>query len=264
MMDNIEILDLNQNLAAVFTDVSRKIFDSTDTKPIDIFDDEKGYVPWGEDNDLPNQILEKVRKNDVMLPNMGFNIDCGYGGGFQYSMPDDQKVPEDVKTFFKENNMVNLLLEQQTDLKYFNFAVGLLTLSNDGKKIVRYYHKEGLHCRFETCNPKTGKIENVFFANWSDNPDKKEVDRFPVLDKDYPLGDLLVRMGRIPNPETGKTEKVTKDRQFAVVIRIPIPGMKYYSFPSYWASFNSGWYDTMAMIPEVKRATMTNGIENAG
>lgn len=259
-MDNIRFIELNHNLAAVFTDVSRNVFDETDAKPVDVVDGKRGYVPWGESNDLPDQILEKIRKNDVMSPNMGFNIFCGYGAGLKVSMPEGQKIPDEPKKFFRENNMVSLLLEQQTDLKHFFFAVGLLTLSNDGKKIVRYHHKEALHCRFETCNETNGKIEHVFFANWADNPSDKEVDFFPVLDKDYPLGDLLVRMGREINPNTGKKETQTKDRQFAVVIRIPIPGRKYYSFPYYWASFYSGWYDIMSMIPEAKRAKMKNGM----
>lgn len=259
-MDNIRFVELDHKLAAVISDVSRDIFDETDAKPKELKKGYRGVVLWGEDNDLPDQILEKIRKNDVMSPNMGFNIGCGYGAGLRYTMPDDQKIPKEVKAFFQQNNMVNLLLEQQTDLKHFFFAVGLLTLSNDGKKIVRYNHKETLHCRFETCNEKTGKIENVFFANWADNPDDKEIDAIPVLDKDYPLGDLLVRMGREPDPATGKNAKETKDRQFAVVIRIPIPGKKYYSFPYYWSSFYSGWYDIMTMIPEAKRAKMKNGM----
>ena len=74
-----------------------------------------------------------------------------------------------------------------------------------------------------------------------------------VLDIDNPLGDLLIRMGKLPDIN-GKNRIATKTRKFALINKIPIPGNKYYPFPYYWAIFNSGWYDVKQMIPGGKKA----------
>ena len=41
----------------------------------------RGIVPWGDDNDLPDKIIESVYKNPVMTSGMLFNIQIGYGDG---------------------------------------------------------------------------------------------------------------------------------------------------------------------------------------
>lgn len=156
--------------------------------------------------------------------------------------------------------MVKFMMEQMTDIKHFYFSVYLLQMSADGKKILRIKHKEATNARFEVNNPKTGKIEHVFFANWKDNPKDKNVQVYPVLDQNDPYWDLMVRMGLEPDPETGKKRPGSKKRIFAIITRIPIPGHKYYPFPYYSAHFKSGWYDISIMIPLAKKAKMTNGM----
>ena len=47
---------------------------------------------------------------------------------------------------------------------------------------------------------------------------------------------------------------------FAIVNRIPTPGQKYYPFPYYCSTFNSGWYTLKTLIPSAKVAKMQNGM----
>lgn len=251
----------NQKLATLFTQDTSRIFDYEDVTPVNIKKKYRGYVPWGKTNEQPYEVLEKIRDDEVMSSNMLFNINTAYGRGFTYTNDDGTPVTDtNILRFFRRNSMVKFWAEQITDIKHFYFSVMVLTLNNAGDKIVQIRHREAINCRFETCNPATGKIENVFFASWKDNPADKDVDAYPLLDEDDPVTDLMVRLGKEPNPRTGKKEKPTTDRVFAIVNRIPTPGQKYYPFPYYCSTFNSGWYTLKTLIPSAKVAKMQNGM----
>ncbi|MFK5855241.1 MAG: hypothetical protein QM503_03855 [Bacteroidota bacterium] len=258
-LNNYELLEVTDKVAAIFEIDSSKIFDQEDVSP-EIVKGNKKMIPWGENNDLPELMLEKIRKSEVMNSNMLFNILVNFGSGLKMKMADGTPVTDsDVKFFFRRNNAVKYLLEQATDLVHFSFSITLLLLTKDGKKVARIKHKEAFHARFAE-NNKKGKIADVFFANWGDGPKDGDVQQYPVLDQDDPYWDLAVRMGLEEDPETGKKAKATADRIFAIVTRIPTPGHKYYPFPYYAAHFNSGWYDIGEMVPVAKKAKMSQGM----
>lgn len=257
---HLETIEQNSKIAAVFSTDTASIFSTDDIKPKVIKKSKLGYIPWGEENDLPNLMLEKIRASDVMSPNMNFNILTCYGNGIKTRYSDDSELSDSEKKFFLRNNTTKYLLEQVTDNKHFSLSICLLVMNNEGTEILRIMHKEVEHLRFELNNPKSGRIENVFFANWSENPTDKQIQKFPLLDPSDPLGDLLVRFGKEPDPLTGKTNPAPKERVFAVLMRVPMPGKKYYPVPYYASHFLSGWYDISVMIPIAKKAKMTNGM----
>lgn len=260
-LENVELIEINPKIAAIISTDSKTIFDDEDVSSSEVKKGKPKMVPWGANNDLPDLMLEKIRKSDIMSPNMLFNSQMAYGTGLSLKMADKSPVKDpDVKMFFKRNNPVKYLLEQITDIKHFAYAVSVVILTKDGKKIAKIKSKEAFHARFSENNSSTGKIEYVYFANWVDNPKDEEVQAYPVLDDDDPYMDLAVRMGIEPDPETGKNRPATTDRIFAIVTRIATPGMKYYPFPYYAAHFQSGWYDIAEMIPIAKRAKMTQGM----
>jgi hypothetical protein len=251
---------VNDKFASIITDDTKRIFDYEEVKPVDAKKGFRGYVPWGEDNEQPLQILEKIRDDEVMSSNMWFNISTGYGRGFKVTNSDESPVTdENIKKFFRRNNMTKLWLEQFTDIKHFYFSVLVIILDTEGKQIVKIRHKEAVNCRFETCDPETGNIEHVFYANWKDKPKDDEIEAIQLLDMDDPITDLLVRLGIEPNDE-GETQEQTTERKFAIVNRIPTAGEKYYPFPYYCSTFNSGWAKLKAMIPVAKIAKMMNGM----
>lgn len=257
----VELEGTSKRLAALFTDSSKRLFDSEEVKPREIKKGFQGYVPWGEGNDQPTTVLDKIRDDEVMSSNMWFNICTAYGRGFYYTKSDGTPADDPaVKQFFKRNNMIRYWLEQLTDVKHFFFSAMLLILDREGKKIVKFKHLEATNVRFETCDKKTGKIKNIFYAAWDDDPKDENTDAYPLLDEDDPIGDLMIRLGREPDPMTGKKNQPVKDRVFAIVNRIPTPGLKYYPFPYYYSTFNSGWATLKAMIPEAKIARLTNGM----
>ena len=257
----VPINGVNETFASIFSEDTRRIFDYEDVKPQKIKKNYRGYVPWGEENKQPYELLQIIRADEVMSSNMWFNVCTAYGRGFTYNNSDGTPVTNnEIKTFFRRNSMIKFWAEQLTDIKHFFFSVFVIILDKEGNNIVQIRHKEAINCRFETCNPETGKIENLFYADWKSSPKDENIDAFPVLDEDDPAGDLQVRLGKETNPKTGKVEKATSQRIFAIINRIPTPGNKYYPFAYYYSTFNSGWSRLKAMIPAAKIAKMINGM----
>ena len=244
---------------------SGSIFDDDGTTPlVDIEIGKKSYtyIPFGEDNMLPYELIRRIGESSVMAQNKLFNVLTCYGMGFQYNdvktkLPSKDK---EVNLFRMHNSMSRFFLEQITDMKYFFFCVSAIILNKKGDKIVGIRHKEACYCRFT--QSKNGRSEYVLYANWrnSVNPDNVEV--LPLLDELDPLGDLQKRMGL--DGQNGKvksrqsTQPACKERVFAIVTRFPTPGCQYYPVPYYSAIFRDKWYDISRLIAIGKMAKLKN------
>ncbi len=260
-MNPYMFLEVNPDVAAIINEKSSAdLFDKEPSEPTKVKGSTRGYVAWGGDNNLPQQIREKVYDSDVMSPNMWFNILTCYGRGVKYTNKDGSQVTdEEIKTFFKRNRLIPLMWEEITDIKFWNFAVVVFILDAEGNKVVQIVHKEAMYIRLETCNPTTGRIENVLYANWEDQESARDPEVIDLLDMRDPWGDLMARLGRIPGPD-GKIKK-SDTRKFAYLIRIPTPGNKYYPFAYWMSTLRSGWYDLSVMVPRVKKAHMKSGMK---
>ena len=264
------VIDLGNGHAAYvntvdFAEIDSMLSDVTDDSkttplPISGFEAYRGYVPWGTSNQRPYYTIDLIKADEVLAQNKHFNSLTCYASGLTYHKENKEKVTDDaVKSFFKYNRPVKYFLDQCMDMKYFLFTVSVIILDKEGKNIVRLIHKEACHCRFETCNPKTGKIEHLYYANFRDNtPTKEDTEVIEVLDYYNPIGDLEVRLGRIPNDE-GKVQPATKTRKFAIINKFPTVEDKYYPIPPYYSIFHSGWYNYKRYIPVVKLAKLKNG-----
>lgn len=261
-----DILEIeNANFVAVIQDVDKgsDMFDDLGKNPTQVPGDEKkkyrGYVPWGDDNELPYEVVDSVRHDEVLSQNKLFNTLTLYGSGIKLTNKEGKPLPEGpISEFFDYNRMSKFFLEQATDMKHFFFSVAVIILSKEGDKIVRLRHKEAAHTRFEQVDPKTGKIKHLFYANWKDNPGADDIETIEVLDLNNPYWDLMVRMGKIPNDE-GIVQKTTTTRKFAIVNMFPIPGTAYYPYAYWFSVFQSGWYDIKRLIPRWKKAKLKNG-----
>lgn len=261
-----EVMDIaDSNFSAVITEIDEgaELFKDLGKNPTPVPGDTnkkyRGYIPWGEDNNLPYEIVDSVRHDEVLSQNKLFNTLTLYGSGIKLTNKAGEDLPDgEIKEFFDYNRMPKFYLEQATDMKHFFFTVAVIILSNDGNKIVRLRHKEAIHTRFEQVDPKTGRIEHMFYANWAENPGKDDIETIEVLDLNNPLWDLLVRMGKIEN-DKGEKQLATKTRKFAIVNMFPIPGTAYYPFAYWYSAFQSGWFDIKRLIPKGKKAKFKHG-----
>ena len=233
------------------------------TQTIAIGGQQYEYVPWGGDNMLPYHVQTLIGKNMVTAQCQNFNTLTCYGQGLQFfernaegKKPRRASDPE-IRQFCMRNAIHLQFWEQATDMKYYFFSVLVVTLSRDGSKIVRLRHREACHCRFAPRDKKTGRSPYVIVANWRRTPpDTAKV--YPLLDEVDPLGDLLVRLGKEPDPETGTTKAMTNDRSFAIACRVPTVGHLIYPIPYYYSIFMDAWYDIYRLIGTGKRFMIKN------
>ena len=231
------------------------------TETISIGGRQYEYVPWGGDNMLPYHVQVLIGKNMVTSQCQQFNSLTCYGQGLQFFERGDGEKPRrasdpEIRSFCLRNALHLQFWEQATDMKYYFFSVLSITLSRDGKKVVQLRHQDACHCRFSPRNKK-GLSEYVIVANWrKGTPTRARV--FPLLDEVDPLGDLMVRLGREPDPETGKCTAGTSDRSFAIVCKVPTVGHQIYPMPYYFSIFLDAWYDIYRLIGVGKRYMIKN------
>lgn len=256
---------------AEYSENSSTIFDDdgiTNYKPLVIKGKEYMYVPFGSDDQLPYEIIDKVGENMVMSQNKLFNVLTCYGQGVRFFDPKTEKKTTDkeIKMFQFRNSLNRFFVEQCMDMKYFFFTVTCIILDKEGCHIVQMRHKESCYCRFEKADEQ-GRINHVFFGNWKNHVQDDSVEVIPLLDETDPWGDLRVRLGLDPDPKTGECRKplasdpagrATRDRKFAILTRFPTPGFQYYPIPFYAAIFKDAWYDIYELIGKGKRAKIRN------
>ena len=262
--------------AAVVIDNSRDMFAKPDAMPYDVETEKKAVkvVPWGEDNDLPQQIIQKVGKSPDVSTGLLFNIQVGYGDGVvpcRYEIDKEGKkkvIPVydnvEINDFFEKNDINGYLLEQLTDINHFYNVFPEIILNRDksnARKAVELNHKEAAFSRWSKMDKKTGKIPyHLYSAQWGvkKTPEKDEIEITPVLDFKRPVMDILRRIGREKYPD-GRI-KDEKQYRYIVPVTFPTPGRSYYQKPYWYSIIESGWYDFATSIPEFKKYLIKNGM----
>ena len=265
MMKTDTIIEIPSNRAKV--EETTTVFASPEAfneVPITVKGKSYTYISWGEDNQIPYQIENKIEKNSVMAQNKLFNLLTCYGRGLEYmdvaTMGDKHPMPtmdREIRQWQLRNSMKRFFAEQIVDLKYYFFCVAVFLLSNDRKKILRVVHKDACNIRFEKADDN-GRIHHVFYADWKQEnvkPDSVEV--IPLLDMWDPYGDLMARTGK-ERDAWGFFEE-ERGTKFAVVCAMPTVGGHYYPVPPYTAVFRDGWYDIYALLTAAKKAKIKNG-----
>lgn len=217
------------------------------------------YIPFGIDDRLPKKLLETIGQDEVLSQNLFFNILTAYGNGLGYMDAENKPTRDpEIRRFMLQNSMKRFYLEQSTDMKHFFFCVAVIILDRQGKKIVQVRHKDAQYCRFEKADKK-GRVNHVFYADWygGSSLQRKDVEVITLLDEINPLGHLEQLMGIAPGPD-GRMMPKTTERKFAVVMRFPTPGQRYYPSPYYAALFRGDWFDLKRLIGKAKKSKLRN------
>ena len=229
------------------------------------------FIPWGQDNNRPLEILEKVYGNITTASNIDFNsrINVGDGvlvvrkeleaGKLKFVPVLDSEEPE-IFSFLQDNNVNRIMQEAASDLAVFSDGYAELICNNDNNapKIVQLRYKEATHSRLSMMNEKTGRIDyHGYSAKWSDRNSLDDVIATPFLDRDAPIYDLKDRLGFLPD-KNGKKKMPVKDKRFVMSLSLPTPGRFYYPKPYWWSIFPSRWYDFACSVPLFKTALIEN------
>lgn len=221
------------------------------------------YVPYGGGDQLPFEVMKRLSENMVTSQCQLFNVQACYGQGIRFIDRDSRldTADADIRRFCLRNSLHELFLEQVTDMKFFFCSVTKIILSRDHKKIVQVRHREVCYCRIARKNDEKS-FRYILYGDWRDSaPEASKVEVLPLLDFYDPLGDLLVRMGKEPDPMTGKLRTKPSDGKecaFAIVCRMPTPGRRFYPRPYYFSVFRDSWFDIYELIGLGKRFLVKN------
>lgn len=154
-------------LASTSGIMSRDMFDEPDTEPQPFKHknkEYKGVVHWGEDNDLPNQILEKIEKCEVLSAGLYFNSFTAYGEGL---LPCYYGFDARGKQFVKHYSFKGIELKKQIrELQLQEIDLGDSESQTDKKKLeyVKSDLKE-LEDKFKIWEKTQKEIKEFFSFN---------------------------------------------------------------------------------------------------
>lgn len=252
--NSIEIFESKNEAVAFFTPARTVFREDVDgalmSSPVGM------YVPWGEDDYLPYDIINLVEEDETVSTCQVFNSEICYGSGLRYNTDSTtEKVKEEVDNFMVENSMPEMFLGMCQDMMYFNFAVAVIDLNPSGDRIAAVSRREACYCRFAKADDK-GKINYIIYGNFRSVLKDQFYEKIPLLDKMNPWNDLLVRTGRRQN-RMG-VAKDSKERRFAIVLKFPGPDSTYYPIPHYASLFKGKWYDIKRLIALSKYSKLKN------
>lgn len=257
-----EILEFKLDESVDVTD-SSVVFDEDtpdpDGKPVPGYPSYR-YMPFGADDQLPFELVRHIGMDEVLSQNLLFNVLTLYGSGLEYTDPLTNRPTEDpeIKSFLRANSCKRFFLEQCTDMKHYFFSVAVVILNKTRTKIVQVRHKDACFCRFEKANAR-GDIGHVFYAAWNrlSSLGKDNVEKIELLDELDPLGSLRIKLGLDYGSDNKKRVR-SNAHKFAVVMRFPTPGNRYYPVPYYTSLFRGDWFDVKRLIGKGKKAKIRN------
>ena len=252
---------LYKEALVIFSNDSLTIFDEGHLDPMKV--DSYSVAPWGANNDLPQQVMEKIDAAEVVSTNANFNWKVPFGQGPKLVEvirdPETNRVKSfkevlegDAYEWFMRNNIPLLLMEILTDLSHFGNAFPVLIAGEKkpggGRKGIKgIVHREAMFSRWGLTKSKLIK-QHLYCAKWDENPNNGDIQASYVIDEYNAVADIEKRL------------TLGKDVRMCFPIYIPSPGRPYYSYPSWWSIFRSGWYDQLTSIPALKKAILKHNL----
>ncbi|MBD5243192.1 MAG: hypothetical protein HDS60_03795 [Barnesiella sp.] len=213
-------------------------------------------MSWGHDDQLPYSIIKYIEEDETLSTCQVFNAEVCYGSGLRYCTKDaSPQVSQQVEDFILDNPLSEYFLGVCQDLKYFNFAVSVIILNDDGSRIVELHRKPACYCRFAPADPKTGQLTKIIFGQFRTGQQGDKFEEIELLDPRSPWRDLQQRLGLRASRLYSTT---TKERKFAILTRFPGVDSPYYPIPHYAALFKGEWYNIKRLIGEAKKSKLQN------
>lgn len=215
------------------------------------------YAYWGDNNNLPNEIIELIGKCGVAGAALLYNILAAYGSGIEFGQfvydggkkifePLDitQSKYSEINDFFLESDIQDdYLLESISDLTWFYNFFPYFILNKGRDKINKLFVSEAAYTRYKLRDEKSNKITHIGVNSDWINYNVNNTIEIPVLSEYDPVADLQSR---------------TSGYLFAVPGGFPTPGKSYYQKPYWDAVRANGWIENSISVPKYLKAVFKN------
>jgi hypothetical protein len=203
----------------------------------------KAWSKWGDNDDFPIRLLEKLDYLGVMKTALDLNADMHYGAGLVWvkekyengkMLFEVQNVPG-WKKFLRDTNFLVKHGELIESLEYFFIGFPEVIL-NDNFKVAAVNILETPRCRFEK-RDENGRINNIYYNVHKNVPIDKVV-KIPIYDPAAPK----------------------KYKRFVLPISYRTFGKLYYPEPNYYATFRAGWADVAISVAKFMKNVYLNAM----
>jgi hypothetical protein len=214
---------------------------------------------WGEDNDLPQRIIEQVYE-DTELPALldwkgrilqGREI-IAVNLVYDEDKQDFKQVrinDQDILDFLSHITFKRYWREACVDFTWFANVFTDLGKSKDGKSIAYLNTHDASWCRYAKANEE-GVIDKLYV-----NADWITVTDLIGIDKDQETAKHTV----IDPYNYNIVEEVKENKsltRFSFPLNYPVPGKFYYPTPTWISFLSSDWFKIKKLIPQVKATLM--------
>lgn len=210
-------------------------------KPEDDLITTSDWAPWGDSDDFPQRLIQKLDYLGVVKSALDVNAAMHYGAGlcwFEDVYTEDGKIlkkPVKVdgwREFCRNTNFDLVMGEVVESLEQFYNAFPVITL--DGPRVSSVYLLDTPRCRLGLRNEQ-GRIEKVYYNVDPAVGSGKQKD-LPVFDPRFPK----------------------KYPQFVYPVQYRTFGKIYYAEPNYYATFRAGWADVSIQVAKFMKSVYTN------
>lgn len=226
-------------------------------------------VPWGKENDWPNQVIVGMAECGTGKKALRFSAKSAFGMGVElykkssdngkklksYVSIDDPEAKE-IKAFFAANKIDRYLRACIEDHEWFFISFSEIIFSKDGATANKIRGKEAVFCRVtEKVTVKAGKYNlEVSYLMYSDRFLKKEsvttqtkdVSIIPIIDPFW------------TDEEVKALLKTLDEKKMVYMAAYPTAGRFYYPDADWHSVVRNQWVDITAMVPSMKAAIMRN------
>lgn len=219
-------------------------------------------APWGPMNLAPQDIMTLSESVEIIGANCDFNARVCYGNGPKLARLIRNERTNKVEDYFEitdgmeydwfvDNNVPQLIMEMFTDMAYFGNAFPLFRFDEKFTRIERIVNREAMFSRWGIDDNDLIKW-HLYSSKWDRSPGsvpaKSDIEKSYVIDEFNAVRDIQKQM------------MAKKYQQVCMALYLPSPGRPYYSYPSWWSIFRSGWYDQISSIPALKKAILENNL----
>lgn len=252
-------------------------------------------IPWGEDNNFPAQLTDKVYANPVLSSNMLFNVLVTHQLGIKpmFRIPQEDGSFKDVELDVAKIYLRKLIDNTANEENKKHYEEMLKQVESSEEEIQRFidnndldhyllealtdmhwfynvypviqFNQEkgnnrklmGIYCREASFSRLQKTDKNGRINNHFYNKDWTGEDEAPDKNNTI-ITPVLDPQRALYNLQDEATD--TSKTEYVLPVNFPTPGRNYYQKPYYYAIFESGWYDFAQSIPEVKKALIKNNM----
>lgn len=223
------------------------------------------YIPWGDSDNWPAQVSEKVGKNGSAGSALRLLRRAHYGGGLvmyknlktdtgkrAIEYIDKTEEPE-IDSFLKRIKSPMFLQETIMDLEWFNLTFPEFILEQNCEKIFSVKRVRTAWCRYGKQNSK-GIIDKIYVSSQFGTSQKIEVE-----------GNEYVEEITLLNPYMTKEEIKdycikNKIRKFTLPFCFPMLDESFYPSADWHAILRSGWLEVANSVPIYKLGIFQNQV----